>query len=144
MGLRKMHSRAVETQRVFLQGRKPFDAYVASSFGASVLLQLMVEKTVPSAPVMLCAPAQTLIGKYSGTDFSDRLETYASEIVVVHGTNDATVPLQHSRLLVEKLRRRGITASLVESDNDDHRLSKFFAGRAGQERVTALLNGLRK
>jgi predicted esterase len=88
-------------------------------------------------PTVLMCPAHRLVAGRAWLP-SPTLPPDASHVVVVHGRQDETVPIEHSRSLV-----KGTAAKLIEVD-DEHRLAatatapnftawiKLASGNAGE------------
>lgn len=112
--LRRMFRRSVAVQRALLSAH-PVDVVVGSSFGGAVALDLLCSGAWKGPTVLLC-PAHRLVAGRAWWP-APSLPADASQVVVVHGRQDETVPLEHSRSLV-----RGTAAKLLEVD-DQHRLA---------------------
>lgn len=111
---RRMWKRSVDIQREALRSNA-IDAVLGSSFGGAVALELIARGDWKGPTVLLC-PAHRLVAERARIAPS-RMPKDANA-VVVHGTRDEVVPLQHSRELVE-----GTNVQLIEVD-DEHRLAK--------------------
>lgn len=112
--VRRMVRRSLAVQVRLLEARK-IDVVVGSSFGGAIALELLARGLWTGPAVLLC-PAQRLVAER--TWLAPRaLPPHAARVLVVHGRQDETVPVEHSRSLV-----RNTAARLVEVD-DDHRLS---------------------
>lgn len=112
--MRRMFRRSVAVQLALLAANK-VDVVAGSSFGGAVAVELLASGAW-KGPTLLMCPAHLLVAGRAWKP-SPVLPADASRIVVVHGRQDETVPLDHSRSLV-----RGTAATLIEVD-DDHRLS---------------------
>lgn len=112
--MRRMFSRSVAVQ-LDLLAKNPIDVVVGSSFGGAVALELLSSGAWKGPAVLLC-PAHRLVAGRSWMP-APSLPADASKVLVVHGRQDETVPLEHSRSLV-----RGTAAKLIEVD-DQHRLA---------------------
>ncbi len=110
---RRMWRRSLEVQRRALAAHT-IDVVLGSSFGGAVALELLARGDWRGPTVLLC-PAHRLVAARAGLP-SSKLPDDAKNVLVVHGTRDDTVPLQHSRALVD-----GTSVKLVEVD-DTHRL----------------------
>jgi predicted alpha/beta hydrolase family esterase len=95
-----------------IEARKP-DVIVGSSFGGAVLAHL-VRHGVWGGPSVFCASAATKFLGICG------LAT-PSRAIFIHGKNDVTVPIEHSRAMAG-------TSTKFELFEvcDDHRLNKSF------------------
>jgi pimeloyl-ACP methyl ester carboxylesterase len=111
---RRMFRRSVEVQRALLAANQ-VDVVVGSSFGGAVSLELLRSGAWKGPTVLLC-PAHRLVAGRAWLA-APSLPADASRVVVVHGRQDETVPLDHSRSLV-----KGTAAKLIEVD-DGHRLA---------------------
>ncbi|PZR06390.1 MAG: hypothetical protein DI536_30435 [Archangium gephyra] len=109
---RRMWRRSVDVQRAALRSHA-IDVVLGSSFGGAVALELLARGDWKGRTVLLC-PAHRLVAQRARIAPS-RLPEQA-DVLVVHGTRDETVPLTHSRALVENT-----AAKLIEVD-DTHRL----------------------
>ncbi len=112
--LRRMFRRSVAVQVKLLE-TNAIDVVVGSSFGGAVAVELLARGAWKGPTVLLCPAHRLVAGR--GWMPSPVLPADASKIVVVHGREDETVPLEHSRSLV-----RGTNARLLEVE-DDHRLT---------------------
>jgi pimeloyl-ACP methyl ester carboxylesterase len=112
--MRRIFRRSVAVQLELL-AREPVDVVVGSSFGGAVALELINRGAWKGQTLLLC-PAHRLVAARGWTP-SPTLPADARQVTVVHGRQDETVPLEHSRSLV-----RGTAATLIEVD-DDHRLT---------------------
>ncbi len=54
---------------------------------------------------------------------AENAEKIKAEIVLVHGTDDMTVPLQQSEVMAKALKKRGQSDDILLLPNDDHNLS---------------------
>ena len=114
----------IETQRAAIKEFKP-TLVVASSFGAAVCIQLILEGTW-TGPTLLLACAHKLIGKMiekeGGRTFEMPRLPAGAPILILHGRQDVVVPIEDSRELytnaVDKER-----VKMVEVD-DTHGLRK--------------------
>lgn len=112
--VRRMVRRSLAVQVALLK-TKQIDVVVGSSFGGAMALELLARGRWTGPTVLLC-PAQRLVAQ-SAWLAPRALPEDASRVIVVHGRQDETVPIEHSRSLVK---RSG--ARLIEVD-DDHQLS---------------------
>jgi pimeloyl-ACP methyl ester carboxylesterase len=112
--MRRMFSRSVAVQLELL-GKNAIDAVAGSSFGGAVALELLSSGAWKGPTVLMC-PAHRLVAGRAWLP-SPTLPADASRVVVVHGRQDETVPIEHSRSLV-----KGTAAKLIEVD-DEHRLA---------------------
>ncbi len=112
--MRRVFQRSVAVQ-LRLLATSAIDVVVASSFGGAVAVELLARGAWKGPTLLLC-PAHRLVASRAWAA-SPALPGEASNVVVVHGTRDQTVPLDDSRALVD-----GTRAQLIEVD-DDHRLS---------------------
>jgi hypothetical protein len=112
--LRRVVRRSLAVQRAVLAAHR-VDVVVGSSFGGAMALQLLGDGSFSGPTVLLC-PAQELVAARAKRA-ACALPSDAQGVIVVHGRQDQTVPIEHSRALV-----RGTAATLLEVD-DDHRLS---------------------
>lgn len=110
---RRMWRRSLEVQRAALRAHS-IDVVLGSSFGGAVALELLAKGDWKGRTVLLC-PAHRLVAQRARVTPS-RLPDQP-DVLVVHGTRDETVPITHSRELVE-----GTRAKLIEVD-DTHRLT---------------------
>jgi fermentation-respiration switch protein FrsA (DUF1100 family) len=80
-----------------------------------------VREGVWRGPTVLLCPAHQRVNergwKTAHAGLAGVPDERAAQVLVVHGTNDETVPLEHSRRLVTGARARLLTVT------DDHRLS---------------------
>lgn len=116
---RRVLERSVEVQRRHLEVARP-DVVLGSSFGGAVSLELLRRGFWRGTTVLLC-PAHERVTERGWQRRHPGLagvpEDVVANVLVVHGTNDETVPVEHSRRLVAGTRARLITV------DDDHRLS---------------------
>ncbi len=112
--MRRIFRRSVDVQRALLAAHA-IDAVVGSSFGGAVALELL-HSGAWRGPTLLLCPAHRLVAQRAWTT-APALPVDASQITVVHGRQDETVPVEHARALVA-----GTSARLLEVD-DDHRLT---------------------
>ena len=112
--MRRIFRRSVDVQRALLAAHA-IDAVVGSSFGGAVALELL-HSGAWRGPTLLLCPAHHLVAQRAWTT-APALPVDASQITVVHGRQDETVPVEHARALVA-----GTSARLLEVD-DDHRLT---------------------
>lgn len=113
-----MWSDSLDVQREAL-AHGPIDVVVGSSFGGAVTLALLHEAVWAGPTVLLC-PAHRLMADRLGAPALPGLAALpdrGAEVLVVHGRQDAIVPVAHSRELV-----LGSSARLIEVD-DDHPLT---------------------
>ncbi len=54
---------------------------------------------------------------------ADNADKIKAEILLVHGTDDMTVPLQQSEAMAKALKKTGRSKKIIELPNDDHNLS---------------------
>jgi dipeptidyl aminopeptidase/acylaminoacyl peptidase len=54
---------------------------------------------------------------------ADNADKIKAEILLVHGTDDMTVPLQQSEAMAKALKKTGRPKKIIELPNDDHNLS---------------------
>ncbi len=111
---RRMFRRSVAVQLALLAANK-IDVVAGSSFGGAVSVELLSSGAWKGPTVLMC-PAHRLVAGRAWRALPT-LPADASRIVVVHGRQDETVPIEHSRSLV-----KGSAAKLIEVD-DDHRLT---------------------
>lgn len=111
---RRMFRRSVAVQLALLRANQ-IDVVVGSSFGGAVAVELLSSGAWKGPTVLLC-PAHRLLAARAWR-VSPSLPADASRVLVVHGRQDETVPIDHSRALV-----RGTGAKLIEVD-DGHRLA---------------------
>ena len=114
MLVRRMFRRSLAVQLALLAANQ-IDVVVGSSFGGAVAVELLHTGAWKGRTVLLC-PAHRLVAGRAWLPAST-LPADASHVVVVHGRQDETVPIDHSRALV-----KGTAAKLIEVD-DQHRLS---------------------
>lgn len=116
---RRVLERSVAVQRRNLEETKP-DVVLGSSFGGAVSLELLRRGFWRGTTVLLC-PAHERVTERGWQRRHPGLaglpEDVVANVLVVHGTNDETVPIEHSRRLVA-----GTRAHLICVD-DDHRLT---------------------
>lgn len=112
--MRRMFRRSVAVQLALLAANK-IDVVAGSSFGGAVGVELLRSGAWKGPTILMC-PAHRLVAGRAWR-VSPELPADASRIVVVHGKQDETVPIEHSRSLV-----KGTAAKLIEVD-DGHRLS---------------------
>lgn len=116
---RRVLERSVEVQRRHLERTKP-DVVLGSSFGGAVSLELL-RRGLWRGPTVLLCPAHERVTERGWQRRHPGLAGVPAEVVanvlVVHGTNDETVPIEHSRRLVAGTRARLVTV------DDDHRLT---------------------
>lgn len=111
--MRRTFSRSVAVQLQLLSTNQ-IDVVLGSSFGGAVALELLTSGVWKGPTVLLCPAHAKVAGRAwrpTPTLPGD------SRVLVVHGRQDETVPIAHSRALVA-----GTAAKLIEVD-DDHRLS---------------------
>eukprot|EP01006_Ploeotia_vitrea_P026354 TRINITY_DN59341_c0_g1_i1.p1 TRINITY_DN59341_c0_g1~~TRINITY_DN59341_c0_g1_i1.p1 ORF type:complete len:206 (+),score=27.04 TRINITY_DN59341_c0_g1_i1:177-794(+) len=126
-GLRTLHKRVTSTivktmlanslkaQKVALTTFKP-DVVVGSSWGGGVVLHLL-DQGLWNGPTVLVAPAHRLMARRMGEQRQLRL-IGRNGVVVVHGTHDATVPIQHSKDLISSA-DGDVATTFIEVD-DQH------------------------
>jgi pimeloyl-ACP methyl ester carboxylesterase len=112
---RRMWKRSLEVQRAALKAND-IDVVLGSSFGGAVALELLARGDWKGPTVLLC-PAHRLLAGRAKLPPSRLPQPLAAPVLVVHGTRDETVPLEHSRELVD-----GTDAKFIEVD-DTHRLA---------------------
>ena len=109
---------------------------IGSSWGGAVA-SLAIAKGLWKGPAILIAPAYTLsVGNSGAYDpayapaavYSSMAEQLASEdyygqVIIVHGTEDDTVPISHSREMA-----RAIGVELLEVEGGDHRMKCLLEG----------------
>ena len=105
---RRMWKRSLAIQRHALKNHR-IDVVLGSSFGGAVALELVARGDWTGRTVLLC-PAHRLVAKRANISAPSLPE--GADVLVVHGTRDEIVPLQHSR---------DLGAKLIEVD-DTHRL----------------------
>lgn len=117
---RRVLERSVEVQRRQLELTRP-DVVLGSSFGGAVSLELL-RRGLWRGPTVLLCPAHERVTERGWQrrhpGFSGLPDEVVANVLVVHGTSDETVPVEHSRRLVD-----GTKARLVCVD-DDHRLTR--------------------
>lgn len=117
--MRRVWRRSVELQTGVL-GAHGIDVVVGSSFGGAVALELLLHGAW-SGPTLLLCPAHQLVALRAWLPAPPSLAALpaavSSQVVVVHGRADQTVPVTHSEALVSDSHAQLV---LVE---DDHRLS---------------------
>lgn len=111
--MRRMFRRSVAVQLALLAAHQ-VDVVVGSSFGGAVAVELLRSGAWQGPAVLLC-PAHRLVAGRAWRP-APTLPEDASRIVVVHGRQDETVPISHSRELT-----RDTAAKLIEVE-DQHRL----------------------
>ena len=111
--VRRMFRRSVAVQ-LRLLAANPIDVVVGSSFGGAVALALL-ERGAWTGPTVLLCPAHRLVAERAWAPAPGL--PAGARVVVVHGSRDEIVPLDHSRALVA-----GTDTPLIVVD-DDHRLS---------------------
>lgn len=111
---RRMFRRSVAVQLALLAANT-IDVVAGSSFGGAVSVELLRSGAWKGPAILMC-PAHRLVAGRAWRS-SPELPADASRIVVVHGRQDETVPIEDSRSLV-----KGTAAKLIEVD-DGHRLS---------------------
>lgn len=109
---RQVLQQSVEVQANILASH-PVDLVLGSSFGGAVCIELLAQGIWKGPTVLLC-PAHQRVAALA-RKAPPKLPPGA-RVLVVHGLQDSTVPVEHSRALA----RQG--ATLLEVD-DDHRLS---------------------
>lgn len=112
--IRRMVRRSLDVQLALLK-TKQIDVVMGSSFGGAIGLELLARGAWSGPTVLLC-PAHRLIAESTWLA-GKALPADVSRVVVVHGRQDETVPIEHSRSLVKNTQ-----AKLIEVD-DDHRLT---------------------
>lgn len=114
---RRVFARSVAVQEAALARHRP-EVVVGSSFGGAVTLELLRRGAWRGPTVLLC-PAWKLVAERAGQAPPPGLAARAgaAPVLVVHGTRDEVVPLDHSQELVA-----GSDAQLLVVE-DDHRLS---------------------
>ena len=111
---RRMFRRSAAVQLALLAANK-IDVVAGSSFGGAVSVELLSSGAWKGPTILMC-PAHRLVAGRAWRALPT-LPADASRIVVVHGRQDETVPIEHSRSLV-----KGTAAKLIEVD-DGHRLT---------------------
>mmetsp|Transcript_15048 Transcript_15048/g.34269 ORF Transcript_15048/g.34269 Transcript_15048/m.34269 type:complete len:246 (+) Transcript_15048:67-804(+) len=118
--MRRALDRCAETHREALSTFKP-DVLVGSSWGGAVALKCL-EQGYWSGPTVLLAPACGAAGWWHAfwPAWSPRLPpAVAGQVIVVHGTLDAVVPVEYSRALAAN----NELAHYIEEPSGDHRLN---------------------
>ncbi|MGV3622425.1 MAG: hypothetical protein ACO1OB_16525 [Archangium sp.] len=105
---RRMWRRSLDVQREALK-TNAIDVVLGSSFGGAVALELLAGGDWKGRTVLLC-PAHRLVAQRANITAPSLPQE--ADVLIVHGTRDETVPLQHSR---------DLGGRLVEVD-DTHRL----------------------
>ncbi len=115
--VRRAFSRSLEVQRNAL-ANNTIDLVVGSSFGGAVALELLHSRLWTGPTILLC-PAHQLVASRSKSPAPLGLSALGdvSNVLVVHGRSDQTVPIEHSRALVS-----GSNARLIEVE-DNHQLT---------------------
>lgn len=111
--IRRAFAKSVRVQEEALQ-KHSIDVVLGSSYGGAVALELL-RKGAWKGPTVLLCPAHRLVAERAHLPLVP--VALSEHVLVVHGTNDTTVPIAHSRALIENTR-----ASLIEVE-DDHRLN---------------------
>ena len=128
--MRRVLRRSVAVQLALL-GANQIDVVVGSSFGGAVALELLTSGAWKGPTLLLCPAHRKVAGRaWSPTP---KLPAEASKVLVVHGYQDETVPIDDSRSLV-----RGTTTKLIEVD-DGHRLAATATPDRFKEWIAALL-----
>jgi pimeloyl-ACP methyl ester carboxylesterase len=112
--MRRMFRRSVAVQLALLSANQ-IDVVAGSSFGGAVALELLASGAWKGPTVLMC-PAHRLVAGRAWRP-SPSLPADAAHIVLVHGRDDETVPIEHSRSLA-----KGTAAKLIEVE-DQHRLA---------------------
>lgn len=129
---RRMWNRSLALQREQLRTHA-IDVVVGSSFGGAVALELLARGDWSGPTVLLC-PAHRLLAARARLTPSELPKELRAKVLVVHGRADETVPLEHSRALVDG--RSDVT--MVEVD-DDHRLTANSTPERFREWVGAVV-----
>ena len=99
---------------------------VGSSWGGAVALNLLVEHNIRPYKTILLAPALKVTGWMSfffPNYIPKQIPVQIKNIIVIHGVNDDTVPIQSSRdlsILYPDI------VELMEVENGDHRLNDYL------------------
>jgi pimeloyl-ACP methyl ester carboxylesterase len=112
--MRRVFRRSVDVQLALLRANQ-IDVVVGSSFGGAVALELLVSGAWKGPTILLCPAHRRVAGRAWRP--APSLPADASKVLIVHGRQDETVPIDHSRSLA-----RGTAAKLIEVD-DEHRLA---------------------
>ena len=128
--MRRVFRRSVAVQLALLSANQ-VDAVVGSSFGGAVALELLVSGAWKGPTVLLCPAHRRVAGRAWRP--APTLPLDATKVLVVHGRQDETVPIDHSRSLV-----RGTSAKLIEVD-DEHRLAATATPDRFKEWIGSLL-----
>ena len=112
--MRRMFRRSVAVQLSLLRAHQ-IDVVAGSSFGGAVAVELLASGAW-KGPTLLMCPAHRLVAGRAWRP-APVLPADASHIVLVHGRQDETVPVEHSRMLAQ-----GTGARLIEVA-DEHRLA---------------------
>lgn len=143
-----------ESERVYLAGesrggmmvyqalRDGFPAKAAAVWGAFTDLESLI---APGSPQAKIAPQiwpdleqhrEEIFERRSAIRWADRIRT---PILIMHGTADEDVPLQHSQRMADELKRLGKTHRLLLFDGEQHRV-----GRRGATRDAAAIEWFRR
>jgi pimeloyl-ACP methyl ester carboxylesterase len=129
--MRRTFKRSVAVQLELLRTNQ-VDVVLGSSFGGAVAVELLASGAWKGPAVLLC-PAHLRVAERAWRP-SPELPADAAKILVVHGRQDETVPISHSRSLV-----KGTAARLIEVD-DDHRLTATAKPERFKEWIAELLD----
>lgn len=125
---RRMFRRSVAVQLALL-GANQIDVVVGSSFGGAVAVELLSSGAWKGPTVLLCPAHRLLAGR---AWLPSPVLPADARILVVHGRQDETVPIDHSRALI-----RGTAAKLIEVD-DGHRLAATATPENFREWIASL------
>ena len=138
----------LDIQRLALAARdQPPDVLVGSSWGGGVAAALLAEGAYRGPFVLLC-PAIGIREQWVGADvnrpslslesISENLANLPDEIkkcgLLVHGTADGTVPIEHTRALSER-----IGVELLEVEDGSHGLGAWTASEGLRDAVLRVL-----
>jgi pimeloyl-ACP methyl ester carboxylesterase len=138
----------LDIQRLALATRDhPPDVLVGSSWGGGIAAALLAEGAYRGPFVLLC-PAIGIREQWVGMDatrpslslesISENLASLPDEIkmrgLLVHGTKDGTVPIEHTRALSER-----IGVELLEVEDGSHGLGAWTASEGLRDAVRRVL-----
>ena len=103
------------------------DVLMGSSFGGAIAA-IILSRQVWQGPTVLLCPATHRVLAYMGSSLTRHPLPPKSSVLIIHGTSDDTVPIEHSRKLLSLFQRmmmpdRQQACRLIEVE-DDHRLAK--------------------
>eukprot|EP00397_Hematodinium_sp_SG-2012_P063381 GEMP01087435.1.p1 GENE.GEMP01087435.1~~GEMP01087435.1.p1 ORF type:complete len:242 (+),score=41.70 GEMP01087435.1:56-727(+) len=122
-GLVQLLQKCTDIAEEVLKAEQEFDLIVGSSWGGAVALKLLERNPSLTTPCIVLAPALGSTGKYRYIHPRWLPSTLAqSKVAVLHGTEDAQIPVEMSRMLQQNFPE----VNLIEIQGGDHRLNQVL------------------